>query len=85
MSDILTKKEAIEFLNLDDKLFDNFFRVAGEIQPLQRENDRGRFKFNKDALINWRDSYNWRLINLTLDDYLKCLDFALLHGCFRSG
>ena len=79
MSDqkILTKKEAIEFLGLDAKTFDNYFKHAGEFKCLKRVNKRGRFKFNKSDLKKWLDNYNWRNIELNQDDYALCLDFAL--------
>lgn len=73
----LSKREAIAFLQLDDKLFDNFSKNAGEILPLPRTGNRGRFKFDKDKLSAWKKFYEWRTVKLSADDYLKCLDFAL--------
>jgi hypothetical protein len=77
MSQILTKKEAIEFLGLNDKIFDNYFRNAKEFSSLERPNGRGRFKFHKKELEEWQENFKWRTIDLTLEDYAKCLDFAL--------
>lgn len=77
MEDVLTKREAIEFLALDEKVFENFFKNAGEFLPLPRENGRGRFYFNKSELQKWLDDYKRRSIELNIDDYKLCLDFAL--------
>lgn len=76
MEDILTKKEAIEFLKLDDKIFDNYFKNAGEFHCIERVG-RGRFMFDKQALKKWKDSVQWRTVELTKEDYALCLDFAL--------
>ena len=77
MPDILTKKEAIKFLGIDEKIFDNYFKNAGEFSALPRPGNRGFFKFGKRELQKWLDDYKWRTIELTLEDYSKCLDFAL--------
>lgn len=73
----LTRKEAIEFLDIPEKMFDNFFRNANEFNHLPREGIQGRFYFDSDHLQRWNDSYTWRTIMLTRDDYRTCLDFAL--------
>lgn len=73
----LTKKEAVEFLGLDEKTFDNYFKYAGEFCSLERKNGKGRFLFDEEELRNWLDSYKRRTVALTLDDYMLCLDFAL--------
>jgi hypothetical protein len=46
---VLTRKQAIAFLQIDEKIFDNFFRSAGEFEPLPRPNNRGRFSFGEMA------------------------------------
>jgi len=76
MDDLLTKKEAIEFLKLDDKIFDNYFKNAGEFNCIERVG-RGRFMFDKQALKKWQDGTQWRTVELTKEDYALCLDFAL--------
>lgn len=73
----LTRKQAIDFLALDEKTFDNFFKSAGEFNALPRDNDRGRFSFSKRELKEWLDEYKWRTVELNFDDYILCLDFAL--------
>jgi len=77
MSEILSKKEAIEFLGLDDKLFDNYFKNACELACLERSNGRGRFLFKKEELEKWLADHKWRTIELDINDYKLCLDFAL--------
>ena len=74
---IMTKKEALEYLHIDDKLFDNYFKYAKEFTCLPRDGNRGRFYFDEDCLNEWMESYNWRTIHLTIEDYALCLDFAL--------
>ncbi len=76
-NNILTKREAIEFLGLDEKIFDNYFKNASEFPSLERLSGRGRYKFNKEILKEWVKSKKWRTIELTIDDYALCLDFAL--------
>ena len=76
MPDILTKKEAIDYLALDSKVFENYFKNAEEFHCLPRKG-RGRFLFNKRDLKSWLDNYKWRTVELTLKDYVLCLDFAL--------
>jgi len=73
----LDKKEAIDYLGLDAKTFENYFRFAGEFSCLPRAGGKGKFYFDKAHLEEWRASYQWRTIELTIDDYALCLDFAL--------
>lgn len=77
MPELLSKKEASDFLGLDEKTFQNYFRVAEEFVPLPRQNGRGRFQFEKKTLEAWLESYEWRTMALTAEDYALCLDFAL--------
>jgi hypothetical protein len=73
----LSKREAIEFLGLDEKTFENYFQNADEFNCLERRGERGRFYFSQEALEQWKASFAWRCIELTLVDYTLCLDFAL--------
>ena len=77
MSEILSKKQAIEFSGLDPKTFENYFKNAGEFKCLERNGDRGRFRFKEDELKKWKENRGWRTINLDIKDYAICLDFAL--------
>lgn len=74
---LFTKKQAINFLGLKEKVFNNYFSSAREFFPVKRKNNRGRFFFDKDHLQKWKESYNWRTITLNREDYDLCLDFAL--------
>jgi len=73
---VLNKKEAIEFLNLDEKTFTNYFQLAGEFPCLER-NGHGRFQFDQSILEKWKEGHHWRTVELNRDDYALCLDFAL--------
>ncbi|PIX74051.1 hypothetical protein COZ39_01200, partial [Candidatus Roizmanbacteria bacterium CG_4_10_14_3_um_filter_33_21] len=77
MDKILTKKEAIKFLGLDDKTFDNYFQNADEFNCLARQSGRGRFLFEQKVLQKWFDDFKWRTVELNFKDYALCLDFAL--------
>lgn len=77
MSTILTKVQASSLLGLDEKIFENYFKNAKEFLPIPRVNDRGRFTFNQEDLEKWQEGYKWRTVELTIDDYKQCLDFAL--------
>jgi len=77
MTEPLTKKEAIEFCRLDDKTFENYFKNAKEFACMPRNGKKGRFIFEKDALVRWGKEHKWRTIELTMSDYALCLDFAL--------
>ena len=77
MDKILTKREAVEFLALDEKTFENYFQNADEFKSLERKKGRGRYFFSQNALQEWLDGFKWRTVELTLDDYALCLDFAL--------
>lgn len=74
---MLSRKEAIKFLGLDDKTFDNYFKNAGEFNCLTRAGNKGRFNFDRAELEKWKRSFCWRTVELTYDDYVLCLDFAL--------
>ena len=77
MDKILSKKEAVGFLGLDEKTFDNFFKNADEFKNVPRDNGRGRFLFEERELRQWLEGYKWRTVQLNADDYALCLDFAL--------
>lgn len=77
MTEILGKGDAIKFLGLEEKTFENYFQNAGEFNPLPRPGDRGRILFSKAKLETWLENYRWRTIELTSSDYALCLDFAL--------
>lgn len=77
MKKILTRSEAVKFLNLDEKIFDNYFKNADEFSYIERNGNRGRFFFDEETLKEWNNSRLWRTIELDVKDYALCLDFAL--------
>lgn len=77
MGNTLTKRQAVDFLGLDEKTFDNFFKSAGEFPALERNGNRGRYLFDEETLSKWKEGFDWRTIELNVDDYALCLDFAL--------
>jgi hypothetical protein len=54
MDRILSKRNAIEFLGLDQKTFENYFESADEFSCLEREGRRGRSYFSQVALEEWK-------------------------------
>ena len=77
MDKILTKREAVEFLGLEEKTFENYFLNADEFRCLKRNNRRGRYLFDQKELRQWLEGYKWRTVELNQKDYALCLDFAL--------
>lgn len=73
----LTKKEAVKFLGLDEKTFENYFKNAEEFRCLERWGGRGRYFFDQEELERWMRGYKWRTVELGFEDYVLCLDFAL--------
>ncbi|MEK7522107.1 MAG: hypothetical protein AAB569_00860 [Patescibacteria group bacterium] len=77
MPKTLSKKEAVEYLGLDEMTFGNYFKNAAEFPCLERSGGRGRFYFDESVLCKWKDSLVWRTVELDKEDYALCLDFAL--------
>lgn len=77
MDKILTKKEAVKFLSLEEKTFENYFQNADEFRSLRRQTGRGRYLFDQKELRLWLENYKWRTVELDSSDYALCLDFAL--------
>lgn len=76
MPKIISKSEAVDFLKIDVKIFDNYFKNADEFTPLPRKGN-GRFLFEEEKLKQWNEDRKWRTVNLNFEDYTLCLDFAL--------
>lgn len=74
---MLNRKEAVEYLGIDEKTFDNYFKSAEEFPHSRSAGNSGRYLFRREDLDAWRAGYDWRTIHLTLEDYSLCLDFAL--------
>jgi hypothetical protein len=78
MADVrISKKEAVTFLGLDEKTFNNFFKVAEEFSALPRDGNHGRFYFDQNKLNEWKTDFANRTFILSKDDYAACVDFAL--------
>jgi hypothetical protein len=74
VDNILTKKEAIQFLSISEKEFNNYFQSGQEFSGFKESN---RWKFNKSELEKWKSLRNSRIVNLSLAEYEKCFEFAL--------
>lgn len=71
---ILTKKEAIDFLSINEKEFKNYFESGQEFSGFK---ENGRWKFNKSELEKWKQLKDSRIVKLSLNEYEKCFEFAL--------
>jgi hypothetical protein len=74
MGEELTKKEAIVFLGISEKDFNNYFQNSGEIKG---HKIGARWFFNQSDLKFWKDLKSKRTIELTLEEYEKCFEFAI--------
>ena len=72
----IPKLDALKVSGLDVKTFDNYYKSAGEFSPLSRKPGT-RYLFDKEVIEEWRKNFEWRTVELTLEDYSLCLDFAL--------
>jgi len=70
----LTRKEAIEFLDITEKDFKNYHESSKEIEG---EKIRGRWYFDKQKLENWKRMKKDRTIFLSVDEYQKCFQFSI--------
>lgn len=74
MPEELTKNEAIEFLKIDSKEFNNYFQNSREIKGLKKG---VRWYFDKDELLKWNTLRKSRTVSLFLKEYEKCFEFAI--------
>jgi hypothetical protein len=70
----MTKKEAIELLKIPEKTFDNYFKYSKEIKSVKIKN---RWNFNKKELEKYINLKNNRTVDISIEEYEKCLDFGL--------
>jgi hypothetical protein len=70
----MTRREAIQFLNISEKYFDNYHKYSGEIIGTKI---RGRWNFDEEDLNNWKVRKNSRTVRITLEEYEKCLNFGI--------
>ncbi len=74
MSKDLNKKEAINYLEISDKDFENYFKNSEEITGYKQ---KGRWYFKKDKLVSWKKLKNNRTVKLSMTEYEKCFEFAI--------
>ncbi|MBS3089174.1 helix-turn-helix domain-containing protein [Candidatus Pacearchaeota archaeon] len=74
MPETLSSKEAIEYLGIEKKEFENYFKSSGEIKG---EKVGARFQFNKSDLNKWKVLKENRTVLLSLSEYEKCFEFAI--------
>jgi len=74
MSELLTKKEAIGYLNIPENSFKNYHENSNEIIGFK---ERGRWRFNKSKLEVWKQLKQNRTINLSIGEYEQCFEFAI--------
>ena len=72
--EVLNSREAQEYLNIDKKSFENFFKNSKEIDAYK---ERNRWKFNKSKLDKWKRLKEDRTVTLALPEYEECFEFAL--------
>lgn len=70
----LNKKEAIEFLNIPEKDFKNYFEFSKEIQG---DKIGSRWYFDKTKLFEFKKLKEERTIHLTMAEYEICFEFAI--------
>lgn len=68
------KKEAIEFLGISEKQFENYFKYSEEITGYKEKN---KWYFKKEELKKWKNTKKNRTIELSLEDYERCFEFAI--------
>jgi len=70
----LNKKEAINFLNIPEKDFDNYFKSSKEIKG---QKIGSRWFFKRNDLEDWNNIKKDRTVFLKLKEYEKCFEFAI--------
>ena len=74
MPEELSKKEALEYLDIPPKNFENYLQYSKEIEGFKKN---GRWFFDKAYIEKWRSLKESRTINLSIKEYEKCFEFAL--------
>jgi hypothetical protein len=74
MADELTKTEAIEYLGISDKEFDNYFQKSEELKGYKKG---ARWYFDKQQLESWNKLRKDRTVMLNLKEYESCFEFAI--------
>jgi hypothetical protein len=71
---LITKKASIEFLGIAEKDFKNYHEFSGEIKGRQINR---RWYFDKNDLTVWKTLKEGRTINLSIEEYEVCFEFAI--------
>jgi len=69
-----TRKEAIKFLGIPEKNFDNYVKSSKEITHYKKST---RYYFKKNELERWKNLRKKRTVNLTMTEYQKCFVLAI--------
>ncbi|MDO8508150.1 MAG: helix-turn-helix domain-containing protein [Nanoarchaeota archaeon] len=72
--EVLTAKKALEYLGIEKKEFENYFKNSKEINAFKQGS---RWVFNKSELDRWLKLKNDRIVILSLSEYEKCFEFAI--------
>lgn len=70
----MNRKQAISYLDINEKQFDNYFKYSNEIKG---EKINGRWYFDESKLKIWNDLKNSRVVSITMKEYEQCLNFGL--------
>lgn len=71
---MLTRKEAVSFLKIPEKHFENYFKICGEIRGIKQGN---RWEFDPNDLTQWAESRDYGTVKLSLAEYQECFEFAI--------
>lgn len=74
--ELIGSKEAQEFLSIEKKAFENYFKNSREIPSFQQKKG-ARWKFKKSDLDKWKKLKEERTVNLNLVEYERCFEFAI--------
>lgn len=74
MEEKIGSKQAQEYISIEKKAFENYFKNSKEIKAVK---ERGRWWFNKKDLDNWKKLKESRTVVLALPEYEKCFEFAI--------
>lgn len=72
--DLINKKEALKFLGIPEKNFENYRKFSEEIKGVKYKT---RWYFNKNDLARWKKVKESRTIFLNINKYEECFEFAI--------
>ena len=74
MINLIGRKQAQEYLKLDEKTFKNYFQFSKEIIFTKIKN---RYLFDKKDLDSWNYLKSSRTVTLDIKEYEECFEFAI--------